>query len=568
MPGFTPAVRRALTVLVLMGALLIGLQTAIVSAAPRSQPAAPGTLRVAMPDVLNLDPVALSRFDPHTRDLVENLFIGLTRYDPVTKTIEPALARSWAVSADGLVWTFELRDDINWVRYDPDSSTPVVVRPVVSGDLVYAVQRACDPLRPSPVTANLMAIKGCHTVARAFPQLIDGLFIAREIGVRATGPHTLQIELLFPVGHFLTLLSTPELRPLPREAFSSAESLTRESPLITNGPFVVRSWTATGMQLVRNPFWPDPVQGNLDEVLVSFVGTDQDALALAEAGQIDFARLDQASIAEARQRIPQLLQVAEGRSLILLGFSFERALVQQPEYRRALALAIDRRALIEQPLGDAVLPANRTLPAGTIGALPVDLPTDPEAAQRALAEAGYPGCNNISEPLILLAPDDDAVWSEAAQAITQQWTQVLGCNPRLFDVKAVPRTLVIELGHAIYDPEKTTRSHAWLFTWSADYPDASAWIYDLLHCRYGYLRTGRPCDSADIAMDQALSSTDLAQREQAYAAVQNLFFGPQGTYPIVPLFWTTSAWLQQPALSQVNAVGAARYDLWALATGS
>ena len=71
------------------------------------------------------------------------------------------------------------------------------MRPVAAGDVVYAIQRACDPLRPSPVTANLMIVKGCLRLPTRFPEIIDDLFIAREIGVRATGPNTLEIDTCF-----------------------------------------------------------------------------------------------------------------------------------------------------------------------------------------------------------------------------------------------------------------------------------------------------------------------------------------------------------------------------------
>ena len=137
-------------------------------------------MRIAATAPADLDPALVSRFDTSARDLVENLFIGLTRFDPQTQTIEPALAASWTVSPDGLTWTFELRQDVQWVRYDSESGEVEAVRPVAAGDFVYAVQRACDPLRPSPVTANLMIIRGCQTVAYAFPELIDDVFIGEE----------------------------------------------------------------------------------------------------------------------------------------------------------------------------------------------------------------------------------------------------------------------------------------------------------------------------------------------------------------------------------------------------
>ncbi len=47
------------------------------------------------------------------------MFMGLTRADPVTGEVLPYLATDWEVSEDGTVYTFNMRDDIPWVNYDP-----------------------------------------------------------------------------------------------------------------------------------------------------------------------------------------------------------------------------------------------------------------------------------------------------------------------------------------------------------------------------------------------------------------------------------------------------------------
>ncbi|HNS38980.1 MAG TPA: ABC transporter substrate-binding protein, partial [Promineifilum sp.] len=49
-------------------------------------------------------------------DMGQNLFAGLTNYNPDTNTIEPELATSWSIAPDGRTWTFKLRDDLFWVR--------------------------------------------------------------------------------------------------------------------------------------------------------------------------------------------------------------------------------------------------------------------------------------------------------------------------------------------------------------------------------------------------------------------------------------------------------------------
>src|SRR5258707_5841190 len=64
------------------------------------------------PMTASLDPVSLPKLDSSARSIAENLFVGLTRYNPSTGQIEPALAAGWSVSDDGMTWTFKLRDDM------------------------------------------------------------------------------------------------------------------------------------------------------------------------------------------------------------------------------------------------------------------------------------------------------------------------------------------------------------------------------------------------------------------------------------------------------------------------
>ena len=91
-------------------------------------------------EISSLDPAILS--DAVSIVPVENLFLGLTDYDPITSAVVPELASSWEVSEDGTTWTFTLRDDVMWMQYDPASGTanlPSVLSWVLTSYLVSNV---------------------------------------------------------------------------------------------------------------------------------------------------------------------------------------------------------------------------------------------------------------------------------------------------------------------------------------------------------------------------------------------------------------------------------------------
>ena len=64
-------------------------------------------------------PVMVNGWDPATEYsdgiiAMSNMYETLTRYDTATHTIKPLLATSWSKSADGLTWTFHLRQGVHF----------------------------------------------------------------------------------------------------------------------------------------------------------------------------------------------------------------------------------------------------------------------------------------------------------------------------------------------------------------------------------------------------------------------------------------------------------------------
>ena len=101
-------------------------------------------------DVPTIDP-ALST-DTTSVQIVEETTVGLSRQNEVTTLVEPGMATSWDISADGLTYTFHLRNDVPWVKYnaltglvekvlDADGN----VRMVTAQDFAYGILRTLAP---------------------------------------------------------------------------------------------------------------------------------------------------------------------------------------------------------------------------------------------------------------------------------------------------------------------------------------------------------------------------------------------------------------------------------------
>jgi peptide/nickel transport system substrate-binding protein len=91
--------------------------------------------------------------------------------------------------------------------------------------------------------------------------------------------------------------------------------------------------------------------------------------------------------------------------------------------RRAMSMAIDRKAIVQRIMDGAAQPANQFLPGEMFGAMPdaPELPYDPQGAKKLLAEAGYP--NGFQ--LTLHATNDRYINDgQIAQAVAQYLSQV------------------------------------------------------------------------------------------------------------------------------------------------
>lgn len=66
-----------------------------------------------------------SDLDPQTitgvpeRNITATMFEGLTRSDPETLEARPGVAKNWAISDDGLTYTFHLRAGVTWSDGEP-----------------------------------------------------------------------------------------------------------------------------------------------------------------------------------------------------------------------------------------------------------------------------------------------------------------------------------------------------------------------------------------------------------------------------------------------------------------
>jgi len=316
---------------------------------------------------------------------------------------QPALAQSYEVSADGLVYTMQLRDDVTW--HDGESFD--------ADDVVFTFEYVVD-----------------HTHPRWTPG------VAAVSTVEATSPTEVVITLTeaspdFPVR---PLADMPILAEHVWSAVADPQA-SGEAENIGTGPYVFADHSPDqSYRLEANPEYAlgSPAAGSVNLAIIPEPAT---AFAALRAGEVDMV----SSIVE-----PQLVSEFEADSGIdvisgpgfgstMLNVNAGRAPLDRPELRSAIADAIDPQALIDIVLlGTGTAPNPGFLhPDGPITVDPLTHTFDPAAAATALDELGaVPGDDGVrvldGEPLAfeLLVYADNPTRIRTAELIAEQLAEV------------------------------------------------------------------------------------------------------------------------------------------------
>jgi oligopeptide transport system substrate-binding protein len=210
-----------------------------------------------------------------------------------------------------------------------------------------------------------------------------------------------------------------------------------------------------------------------------------------------------------------------------------RAYLRDPLIRKALALAVDRRAIVEKILrGDQQI-AEALTPPGIDGyEPPPGLSTDFAEARRLLASAGYPGGRGLPPFELLL--NDSENHRLIAEAVQEMWRRELG-----IDVRLVNEDLKSVLGARRTGDYQIMRS-----SWIADYEDPGSFL-DVWRSGSGDNFTGWSSPDYDALLFAAGRTPDAASRRALFRKAESLLLQ---AVPIIPIYYYTHVFLKQSSV--------------------
>lgn len=507
----------------------------------------------------SLDPALAT--DSTSIFFIRQMFVGLTAFDERANVV-PALATDWEVSDDGLEWTFNLRDDINWVHRDPNTGEFEVVGPVTAQDVVYGVRRTLDPNTASSYSYVLYSIAGAEELntadptAENFQELLDGL------GVSAPDERTVVFTLREPAAYFPSIAGMWVTFPQPQATIEQwGENWTEAGLIVTNGPYSLRQWShGAEIWIEKNPLWVNAGDVQIELVGGPIINEESTHMALYENNEIDAMisppgwgpPLPDMDRIKADPQLSQELLIAPQLCTYYYGFINTRPPFDNPLVRKAFAAAIDRQSLIDNVLKGEQRPAHSFTPPGIFGNVADNMEigsfliesnyaNQVAQAQEWLAEAGYPEGEGLE---VTLGHNTSEAHAQIAQAIQAMWQEAF---PKA-TINIENQEWAVYLDTLKPDSPDEEKPDIYRMGWCADYPDANNWLNDVFNSKSGsnYAKYSNP--DFDALVQEAAFEPDPAKRAELYEQAEDIFIS-QDT-GIIPIYYYTYVRLYKPWVTE------------------
>lgn len=541
--------------------------TATPEAAPEAMKAV--TINLGAGDIPTIDP-ALATDTSSTAVDVET-FVGLTRPDEVTNEVQPGMATSWDVSEDGLTYTFYLRENIPWVRYDGEKVVEVTdddgnVRMVTAYDFEYGILRTLAPATASDYAYVLgMALQGANDYNMG---VTDD---PTTVGVKAIDATTLELKFLEPAAYNAAIAGMWVAYAQPQWLIEERGDRWTETGFFQGyGPYVMKEWVHDSyLTAVANPFWPGTDEVPVPKIQqITWTMLDESpAFSEFEAGSVDVTTAPLADMDRIKTDpvLSQELRIAPYFCTYFYGFNTKAPVVDDLRVRRALSLALDRQGLIDNVTKAEQIPAQWFSRPGLAGApTPEEYPDlgvkyDPEAAKATLQEYLDETGQTADQLDITLMFNTNEGHQRIAEAIQQMWKDNLGITVKL----------VNQEWKVFLDTIKGADTpQIWRSGWCLDYADANNFIREVFMPSGSYNpvdpATGETVgginwtdeDFSALLLDAA-REMDPAKRVELYAQAEEMLVWDEAA--IIPIYWYTRATMTKSYVTRTFSSGGQEY---------
>jgi len=441
------------------------LLTGLLAACSLSEEGDLGVIWIASEEDLLDEGLRLSSGAQHVRGATQS---GLVSFDAQGEVI-PALAERWIITEDGLSFIFRLREE-TW----PDGSE------MTSESVRRALRQTIRALDGTSLSLDLAPIEE----------------------IRAMTGRVIEIRLMSPVPDLLVLLAQPELALRGPEGFTGPMTLTQP---VDGGALML------GMRPPLERGMPEYEGWEEDFRNISVIATDAErAVELFDDGEVALVlggRIDSLPLADTGPLSRGTVRIDPALGLFGLRVLAQEGILADPALREAIAMAIDRDALMARYNLGGWVPTTRVVAPGLIN--------DPGEVGERWSDTSVEDLRSIAAERVRgwrianrEAGQDAEQPSEEGPASSVELTIDLGKAPGLDLLLSDLSSQFATIGIRLVRAEDPASADLKLVDRVARYPDPR-WFLNQFHCSLG---NGQCSDDADYLVEVALETIDAAER--------------------------------------------------------
>jgi len=491
--------------------------TEIATEAPTAEPVK-NTIIIGVTDTIaSLDPA--DAYATHDWELIKNTGEGLLKWKPGTAELQLGLAADWPViSADGLTYTFKLREGIKFA--DGLALTAPAFAEQLNRLLTVGPGETC----PNGVASAL-----------AVPYLEK---------VEATDDVTIVFTLKAAIGFFSQILATAPYVPAHPDIFTKdACNLFPTAPVYGVGPWFITQYTqAEQLVLEPNPYYNGELKPQVDQVIIRYFADPQTLSLAVQNGEIDVAwRFMGPELIAGLQKVANLtVSTIDAGPIRYLVINHTFAPMDDSNVRKAVAAAIDRDEISDVVYGGQATPLYSMVPPGFLGATEAfdTMYSSPnvELAKEFLAASGY----TVDKPLALdlwYPPEHYGAETAAWMEVIKQQLEATGAIKVTLNAQEWSTYVTNLVGGQAYP--------AGVLGWFFDYPDSSNYLDPFVfNDGMGTMVAlssegstfGEPVDETAAKLVDLLAQadveTDVAARAELYKQAQDVYADLVVTLPL------------------------------------
>ncbi|WP_311407362.1 peptide ABC transporter substrate-binding protein [Liquorilactobacillus uvarum] len=430
-----------------------------------------------------------------------------------------ALATKTVISKDGKTYTFDLRKNARWSNGEK----------VTAKDFVYSWQRTLSPKTASQDAFYLYQVKNAQ-------EINEGKKNLKDLGIKALGKYKLQVQLTKPVSYFKKLLAWPLFFPMNKTTVDKFGTKygTQARYTVSNGPFKLTKWTGTNKKwtLIKNTDYWAKSAVHLKKINELVTESTTTSYELYSDKKVDETLLSGQQVKNNKNNKAFVKRLPTATTRLDLNQN-KIAAFKNLNIRRALSLAINRKALTQNVLQDGSVPLKGFVPSG-MGKNPSTQQSfnDESYVEKAvsynlqeaksLLKKGYKETGTHNLKFTVLTADTDSS-KQTVEYLQSALAKLPGVS---ISVSTIPFVQLIAKQH-------TGNYEASIQTWQSVFADPINFL-DIYESNSSYNTAGWKNEKFDKLTDQAENTygNQSEKRWEKLVAAEKLLMTKQGTIPL------------------------------------